>query len=451
MNNPNAIKIKKTQENIDKLEHRRQELIHEFSTISMLNATLEGQQKNHQKTSHRLQQQINSIPVSDEDFDHKIKQLEEELATELLIENELIALLTEKSNILKNRSLIKELQQSMSQTFLHKTNEITEKIEAKVTENIHLSTQIKESEILYQEQVQENQDLEDQYASICEELTIQETNITKIFQAQTLESFLCLDLIELKNIQKQTTQLDLFYAVSLRLGIIYDFQKQNQKAFKYLSYLPPSLLQWYQIYHIYEKNKLLILTQYLLPYSSRLLFNRASFPVNDLEREIFLILSIQASTEHQEVNQPPYLSLLQFYLDQQFWLQAYILIEKIRNLDVRPAKSCLPIKKIKEAFSKTEITHPEQMHQIMALIPELQDIEVFKNSHPASVDSSLFLALWSQYQQGVELMKIGELTLAQLQFHEILSQHPYFIEAYLKLAECNSGANWQHLAIRKGF
>lgn len=452
MNNPNNIKIKITQENIEHLEAKLQALIHEFSTISMNNSSLEGQQKKLLQTYHHLQQKIDNIPVSDEDFDQQIKQLEEQLASETLVEKELNTTLTVKHNTLRNRSLIKELYQTMSNTLHQETTVHLEKLEAKNAENTALLAQIKENEVEYQELVRENHDLELKNLEILQTLSIQEPHIHQNFQLQTMESFLNLEPIKLESILKTSTQLELFYALSLRLGIIYDLIKQNQKAFKYLSYLPSSLLEWYQVQEIYEKNKRMLLTQHLLPYSSRLLFNRALQASDELEREIFLILSIQTSIEHKEVNQPPYISLLQFYLDQQLWLHAYLMIEKIRNLEVRPAKSCLPVERIIEAFSRNNITHPEQMYPIMTLIPELQHIKVPKEiqrRHQTLIDSSPFLALWCQYQQGVELMKAGEIMQAQAQFHAVLSQEPHFIEAYLKLSELNKEPIWQHITIRK--
>lgn len=464
--------IEKLQKKIQLLEQTYQERIHQFSVLSMENSTLIRQKKTLQRLLATTKQDIQGILVSAEDFDAKIKQLQNQFALVVQKEKEFNVMIAEKKKSLKNKTWMEVLQQSK----YHEEFTLIEANSAMVdrfnSEKEKLLQQIEEYKESAQQLIQTNEDLSSANATLSINLATEQQEILHHFQSRTMDNIFHLNINELYTIQQVTTQLDLFYATSLRLGVIYHLQKNNKQAFKYFSYLPSEFLDWYQFRETYEYIKLELLKTFLLPYSSRVFFNQSKHTLDKHEKEILLILSLQACSDQHENNSAAYLNLLQYYLNEEKWLLANLLIKKIRTLD----KRTLPIDKIIQAFIKanlspliaTKFIKFHQMYTIMAQIPELMHL---KPSHSLQLDEtvpqihqdifflndkdkgiechSLFLKLWRQYQEGLTLIQFDRKTEAIEKFQEILSEHPYFIEAYLKLSECTHEPIWQHLAYQK--
>lgn len=474
MNHKNSIEI--LQKKIQQLEHTYQERIHQFSTLSMENSALIRQQKTFQRLLATSKQDIKSILVSAEDFDTKIKHQKEQLASELQKEKEFNLMIAEKRKSLKYQTWMKALQQSKHYEVLELINENSAMVARFNAEKEKLLQQIEEYKKSAQQLIQTNEDLSLANETLFKNYATEEKEIRDHFQLRTMDNIFYLNMNELYTIQQVTTQLDLFYATSLRLGVIYHLQKNIKQAFKYFSYLPPEFLEWYQFRETYENIKLELLKTFLLPYSSQVFFNQAKHTSDKHDKEVLLILSLQACSDQNEVNTAAYSDLLQCYLNGEKWLLADLLIKKIRVLDKRTTKSFLPIDKIIQAFVKANLSPIiaskfikfHQMYTIQAQIPELKHL---KPSHPLRLDEtvpqihqdifflndkdkgiechSIFLKLWRQYQEGHSLIQLDRQTEAIAKFQEILSEHPYFIEAYLKLSECTHNPIWQHLAYQK--
>ncbi len=171
-----------------------------------------------------------------------------------------------------------------------------------------------------------------------------------IFDYKPWIVFFKLDNHALQTIQETTAGLDLFYALSLRLGIIYHLQNESKQAFKYLVIFPSEILDWYQFQEFIKISNLPYFNHFA-PLFIWSLFQKSEFTLHKKDQEILLILSILACYDQNEINQPAYLNLLQYYLNEKKMVTSYSMILKIRNLDTKPAKSCLPMDNIIKAFS----------------------------------------------------------------------------------------------------
>lgn len=478
MNNLN-FEFDRIKENIRELELKHQNLIHQFSEKSMQYTVHQRQKNELQRTSRLIQHQIDNTLVSDEDFDKQILKLETELTKQLQIEEQFNLSLTEKHNMWENRTFIRELRNTFHTNYQIEEQQFDSEIEQLKVKNTELLEYIKEKELESQKLLDETKILEEKNTHLIQEISSNEKLIQIYFPIRWMQSFLNLDRQELEMTQQLTPHLDLFYATSLRLGIISYLQHQYLEAFINLSYLPSSFLQSYQLTEIFNEVKIQHLHRHLVPYSPERLFAIAQKSQNPKEMESLLRLSIQASIDNKVNFIPAYIALLEYYLRQNLWLHTQTIIEKIKTLDNKAVAIGMIIRAFHDAIQNMPITNqgllqyqqlsliaqkiPElnqinnmidlnSIHQMIEKNPQVQTIEVilsFINQKIYSLEacSSFFLKPWCQYQLGINLCKENRIKEAIEIFKDIILEYPYFIEAHIKLEEYTEENGLKYLAM----
>lgn len=309
-------------------------------------------------------------------------------------------------------------------------------------------------------------------------LVEQKLTQTQIFKLndyyQTIMSldFSKINIELLQMIQKLTTQHELFFAVSIRLGLIYFYQKKHVEALKCLCYIPKTVLNHYQIINLVHSIFKKILNEIPGIHTSQYYFENAENPEFSHFSEFFLWLSIMIQ---MTPNPAPYLKLLDIYLQNEEWLKVMIIWDILKET----YESQVPIERLQRKIQSCSLKYkqdpnPEHLlqHQKFLFFPALKSCLGKKSSltfsalhqslleHPEaqSLQKTLsffnhdsdsneilepdFLSQWRDYQIGLRFLKNKQTQLAIDKFIQIIQINPFFIEVKIQLESLTPEFNW---------
>jgi hypothetical protein len=330
---------------------------------------------------------------------------------------------------------------------------------------------------------QEHQILKDKNEFLQHNNKILETQVEKYqeefqsdYQSGLIISFLDLDIYDLEIIHLYTSSLDLFYAVSYRLALIEITKENYYQAFIYLCCCPKNILKWYQVEDIDLKLQTILIKLHPGIIHPDRFIDLALETEDTLVYEALLLLAGQLGPSNKR---NPYVLLLEYYINQEAWLNVHLMIEKIRIDDQKNRSNILPsdfiLKKMSDFFNhyrtEKDPNHLFKLHQLSSGIFYQDNIKKI-GSYPISLllnemrqlpninqffttlslinhqiyhevpECFSFLNHWMQYKQGLEHLKLKNTEKAQHCFEQLLKINPFFLEAKLKLESISSQFNW---------